>query len=205
MGLARSESVADVVSNSAAKDDNVKERVGTQTVSTVDGHAGGFTRSIETGNSLVLAVLVDGDDLTGVLCRDTTHCGWSVKLLGQDSTLTVVVDGGQNGNGLLGDIDTREDGGSLGDTREALLEDLGGQMAELQVDMVLLGADTTTLADLNGHGSRDDVTRGKILGSGGVALHEAFTLRVQEISSLTTGTCSGLEIVQEKTTETNLP
>ena len=117
------------------------------------------------------------------------------------STRTVVMDGGQDRNGLLGDVDTGEDGGSLRDTGEAFVEDLCGKMAELEVDVVLLRTDTTTLSDLKGHGSRHDVTRGKILCSGGVALHETFTLRVQEISSLTTGTCSTLEVVQDKKKE----
>jgi len=73
VGLARSESVPDVVSNSAAKDDDVKERVGTETVSAVDGHTSCFTSSVETGDNLVLAVLIDSDDLTSILGGNTTH------------------------------------------------------------------------------------------------------------------------------------
>ena len=103
--------------------------------------------------------------------------------------LTVVVDGGQDGDGLLGDIDTREDGGGLRDTRETLVQDFGGEMAELKVAVILLRANTTTLTDLDRHATRHDITRGKILRSWGVTLHEALALRVEEVASLTARTC----------------
>ena len=103
-------------------------------------------------------------------------------------THTVVVDGGEDGNGLFGDIDTREDSRSLGDTGETLVEDLCGQMAELEVDVVLLGTDTATLADLDGHRTRNDVARRKILRSRRVTLHESLTLRVEQVATLTART-----------------
>lgn len=61
-------------------------------------------------------------------------------------------------------------------------------MAELEEDVVLVGADTAAVTDLHGHGSGDDVTRGKILGGRSVTLHEAFTLRVEKVTTLTTST-----------------
>ena len=103
--------------------------------------------------------------------------------------LTVVVDGGQDGDGLLRDIDTREDSGGLRDTRETLVQDFGGEMAELKVAVVLLRANTTTLTDLDRHATRHDITRGKILRSRGVTLHEALTLSVEKVASLTARTC----------------
>ena len=98
------------------------------------------------------------------------------------------MDGGEDGNGLFGDIDTREDSRSLRDTRETPVEDLCGQVAELEVDVVLLGTDTATLADLNGHGTRDDVAGCEILRRRRITLHETLTLRVKEVSTLTTRT-----------------
>lgn len=169
--LAGREVVADGVGNGTAEDDEIEEGVGTQAVSTVDGHAGGLTAGEETGDNLVLAVLVDSEDLTSVLGGDTTH---------------VVVDGGQNGDGLLGDIDTGENGGRLRDTGQTVVEDLSGQMAKLEVDVVLLGANTAALADLHGHGTGDDIAGGQILGSGGITLHKALTLGVQQVATLTT-------------------
>lgn len=104
------EVVADGVGNSAAKHNEIQERVGTETVSTVDRHASGLTTGEQARDDLVVARLVNGDDLTSVASRDTTH---------------VVVDGGQDGNGLLGDIDTGENASSLRDTRQTLSKNLG--------------------------------------------------------------------------------
>jgi len=100
------------------------------------------------------------------------------------------VDGRENGNGLLADIDTSEDTSGLRDTGQTLGENLSGQMAELEVDVVLLSTDTTALTDLHGHGSRNDVTRSKILSGRGISLHESLTLRVEEVTTLTTRTLS---------------
>lgn len=169
--LARREVVANGVRDGTAEDDKIKKRVGTETVSTVDGDTGGFTASEKTRNDLVLAGLVNSEDLTGVLGGDTTH---------------VVVDGGEDGNGLLGNVDTGEDRGGLRDTGETLVENLSRQVRKLEVDVVLIGTDTTALADLHGHGTADDVARGKILGSRCVTLHEALTLAVEKVSTLTT-------------------
>ncbi len=138
----------------------------------MDRDAGSLTAGEETRDDLVVALLIHRDNLTSVASRDTAH---------------VVVDGGQDGNGLLGDVDTSEDAGRLRDAGEALGKNLGGEMAELEVDVVLVRADTAAVADLHGHRTRDNVTAGKILGGRGISLHEALTLRVEEVATLTTG------------------
>jgi hypothetical protein len=61
------------------------------------------------------------------------------------------VDGGENRNGLLGNVDAREDSGRLRDTWETIVENFRGKMAELKVDVVLLGSNTTAFADFQGH------------------------------------------------------
>jgi hypothetical protein len=124
------------VGNSTAENDKVEEGVGTKTVGSVDGNGSSLTTSEKTWDDLVVTLGVLGDDLTSVLGRDTTH---------------VVVDGGKNRDGLLGDIDTSENGGSLRDTRQTLVEDLGGQMAELEVNVVFLWTDTAAFTDFQGH------------------------------------------------------
>lgn len=171
--LARGEVIADSVGNGTAENNQVEQGVGTETVSTVDGHASGFTTGEETGHNLVVALLINSEHLTSVPGGDTTH---------------VVVDGGKDGDGLLANIDTSEDTSGLRDTGETLGKNLGGEMAQLEVDVVLLRADTTTLANLHGHGSGDDVTGGQILGSRGISLHETLALGVEEVATLATST-----------------
>lgn len=169
--LSGGEVVTDGVRNSATEDDQVEEGVGTKTVSTVDGDTGSLTTGEKTGDDLVVTLSILSDDFTSVLGRDTTH---------------VVVDGRKNGNGLLADIDTSENGGGLRDTGQTLVKNLSGQVRKLEVDVVLVGTNTTTLADLHGHGTRDNVTRSKILSGRGVTLHESLTLGVEEVTTLTT-------------------
>lgn len=169
----RGEVIADSVRDSTAKDDQIQEGVGSQAVGTVDGHASGFTTGEQTRDDLVVAALIDGEHLSGVPSWNTAH---------------IVVDGRQDRNRLLRDVDTGENAGCLGDTGQTLVEDLWGQVAKLEVDVVLLRANTAAVTDLHRHGSGDDVARGKILGSWRVTLHETLTLAVQQVATLTTST-----------------
>lgn len=91
-------------------------------------------------------------------------------------------------SGHLPNINTSENGSSLGNTRQTLVKDLRWQVRKLEVDVVLLWSNTTTIANLHGHRSGDYVTRGEILGGRGVTLHESLTLGVEEVTTLTTRT-----------------
>lgn len=62
-----------VVCTSTAKDDNVEQGVGTESVSTVDRDTGGFAGGIKTGNDLVVALFIDGEDFAGVFSGNTAH------------------------------------------------------------------------------------------------------------------------------------
>ena len=92
MRLARSQSLLDVVGASTAEDNDVEERVGAETVRTVDGYTRGLTGGVQTLNNLVVAILfmatisissgcvvqssthlVGSENLTGVLGGNTTH------------------------------------------------------------------------------------------------------------------------------------
>ena len=106
VGLARGEVVADGVGDCAAEDDEVEEGVCAEAVCAVHGDAGGFSAGEEAGDDLVFALGVDGDYFAGVFGGDATH---------------VVVDGGEDGDWLLSDVDAREDGGGLGDSWEAVM------------------------------------------------------------------------------------
>ena len=53
--------------------------------------------------------------------------------------------GGQDRNGLLGRIDSSEDVGSLQDTGETLMDLLGWQMVQVEVNVVIIGTHTTAL------------------------------------------------------------
>lgn len=59
MWLAGSEGLLDVVSAGTTEDDNIEERVSTETVGSVYRDTCGFTGGIKTGDDFVLAVLFD--------------------------------------------------------------------------------------------------------------------------------------------------
>eukprot|EP00964_Phaeocystis_antarctica_P063294 scaffold37967_cov57-Phaeocystis_antarctica.AAC.4 len=109
---------------------------------------------------------------------------------------------GQAGDGVLGHVDPGEDGRGLRDAWQPLGEDLGRQVVEVKVDVVLVGADAAPLHDLHRHRAGDDVARREVLGGGrvpvhvdmdvqsaskqltSVPLHEALSLRVAEDAAL---------------------
>lgn len=103
------------------------------------------------------------------------------------------MDSRQDWNRLLGNIDAGKDSCGFRDTRQSLVQDVGRQVAELEEDMVLLGTDTSTFSDFEGHGSGDNISGGKVLGGRGVSLHESLTLRVNEVTTLTSRTYLTLE------------
>ncbi|KAK5624644.1 hypothetical protein RRF57_000359 [Xylaria bambusicola] len=56
----RGELVTNSVRYGAAKDDQIKQRVSTETISTVNRNASGFTTSEQARNNLIVALLVNG-------------------------------------------------------------------------------------------------------------------------------------------------
>ena len=54
--------------------------------------------------------------------------------------------------------------------------------------MVLEGPAAPPIADLHRHGPGDNISGGEVLGSRGIALHEAFSFAVEEVGSFTTAT-----------------
>ena len=177
-GIAGLGNVGDAEGAGAAKDDNVQQGVGAQTVGTVDGGTGGLTGGEETGHNLIVNKVARGiklgtDDLTVVVGGDTTH---------------VVMHGGQYRDGFLGHIDTGKDGSSLTDTGQPFGEEVGGQVVQMQVDVILLGTDAPSLPNFHRHGPTNDVATGQILGTGRVPFHEPLALGVAEDATLSTTT-----------------
>jgi len=93
----------------------------------------------------------------------------------------------KNGDRRFTNVNTGENRGSLRDTWKTLVKNLWRKVRKLEVDVVLVWTNTTALTDLHGHRTGDNITRSKILGGWCVTLHEALTLRVEKVSTLTTG------------------
>lgn len=162
----------DVNSAGSSEDNQVEKRVGSESVGSVDGVSSALSGGVESRHDLVSLLRRIVEHLSLVVGWNSSH---------------VVVDSWDDWNGLLGDIDSGEDHGGLGDSWESLLELLGWKMVKLEVDVVLVWSDSTSLHDLDGHRARNDVTGSKILGDWRITLHETFSGRVDKVSSLSTG------------------
>ena len=73
------------------------------------------------------------------------------------------MDGRDDRNRLLVRVDAGEDARRLDDAGQPLIENLRGQVLEMQVDMILLFPDPATFADFDRFGATDDVTRRQVL------------------------------------------
>src|SRR5690606_40670529 len=104
-------------------------------------------------------------------------------VVGRDAA-HVVVHGRNDRDGFLGDVNAGEDPGALGNARQPLVDHVGTEMLQVQVNVVLVRPDAAALVDLDGHGACHHVARGEILGVGRIALHEALPFGVGEVAAL---------------------
>ena len=92
----------------------------------------------------------------------------------------IVVRRRQHRDRPLGHVDAGEDARKIGDAGQPLGQHVGIEMVQMQMDVVLVGADAAALPDLDGDGAGDDVARGEILGVGRVALHEVLAFGIAQ-------------------------
>mmetsp|Transcript_3468 Transcript_3468/g.4859 ORF Transcript_3468/g.4859 Transcript_3468/m.4859 type:complete len:531 (-) Transcript_3468:80-1672(-) len=172
LGVPRGGDLRDAVGAGAPEHHDVQQAVGAEAVGPVHGGAGGLARREQPGHDAVRVLRRRRQHLAEVVGGDAAH---------------VVVHGGQHGDGLARHVHPREDGRRLADARQPLGQQLGGQVVQVQVDVVRLLAHPAALADLHGHGAADDVAAGQVLRRGRVPLHEPLTLGVAQDAALPTG------------------
>ena len=147
-----------------AEHHEVKERVGAQAIRAVDGDAGRLAHRHQAGHDRIGIAVLQVHDLAIAVGRHAAH---------------VVVAGGLHRYRLLRGVHAREDARRLGDTRQALMDDLRVQMLDVEIDIILVGAAAAPLADLDRHRAADHVAAGQVLGVRRIALHEALAVRVR--------------------------
>ena len=86
------------------------------------------------------------------------------------------VDRHQLGNRIDAEIGT----GELGDVRQLGFEYVGAQVADIDVDVVLVRAGAASLEYLEHHRPRDDVARGQVDDRRRIALHETLAVPVEQ-------------------------
>ena len=102
----------------AAEDDEVDERIRAEPVCAMDGDASRFAERHQSGHDRIGVAINLGQDLAVIIGRNAAH---------------IVVDGRQDRDRLLGQIDAGEDAGALGNAGQALVQHLGIEMVEVQV------------------------------------------------------------------------
>src|SRR5690606_15908676 len=131
----------------------------------VHRHAGRFADGIQAGHDRIGVVADLAHDFAVVIGRDAAH---------------VVVHGRDHRDRLLVHVDAGEDARAFGDAGKLLVDHARTQVGQVEQDVVLVFADATALANLDGHRTRHYVARGEVLVVRGVALHEALTIAVAQ-------------------------
>ena len=152
----------------AAEHHQIDQRIRAEPVGAVHRHAGRFAERHQAGDHGVGVAVLLGQRLAVIIRGDAAH---------------VVVHGRQHRDRLARHVDIGEDARGLADAGQPLVQHLGIEMVEMQEQMVLFLADAAAFADLDGHGARDHVARGKILGRRRVALHEALAFGIDQIAA----------------------
>ena len=102
---------------------------------------------------------------------------------GGDATHHVVA-GGVDRNQFLHRVDTEVGAGELGDVGQFRLQHVCAEVADVDVDVVLVRTCPAALQHLEHHRPRDDVARGQVDDRGGVAFHESLALAVEQPAAL---------------------
>ena len=142
LALAWLDIVSTLQARSPTEHHKVDERVRPEAIGTMHRHARRLANGHQARDDAVRIAVLQRQDFAVIVCRDATH---------------VVVHGRQDRDGLLGDIDAREDARRFRDTRQPLMDDLRVQMAQVQMDMVLVRTAAPPLADLDRHRAADDI------------------------------------------------
>src|SRR5690606_16430193 len=161
----------DVLAGRATEHDEVKQGVRAETVGTV--HRGGraFADGVEAVDHTRFTVL-PGDDLPMDVGGDATH---------------LIVNGRHDGNGILDRVDVGELDGDLANRGQTLHDGFGAQVVELQHHIAAV-ATAATFLDFLVHGAGHEIARCEVLEVGGITLHEALAVLVQQNAALATHT-----------------
>ena len=168
MRLARCQHLAGADGGGAAEHDEIEQRIGAEPVGAVDRDAGRLAHRHQTGHDMVGIAVLHRHHFAVNVGRDAAH---------------VVVAGRQDRDGLARDIDAGKDTRGLCDARQALVDDLGIEMLDVQLDVILVGAAAAAFADFDGHRAADNVARSEVLGRRRIALHEALAARVGDVAA----------------------
>ncbi len=160
--------VEHVAAGAAAEDDEVDQRVSAESVGAVDADAGGLTGGVEAGDDRAALV---ADDPALDVGREAAH-----RVVGRRLD--------RDRLGLR--LDAEVGAGEVGDVGQLLVDQLGRQVGEVEVD-VILAVNAAPFLDLLVDEAGDHVAGGEVLEGGGVAFGEGLAVAVAEDAALAAG------------------
>jgi hypothetical protein len=156
------------VGSRAAEYDNIQQRVRSEPVGAVHRNAGRLSDRYQAGNYGFGVAVVHRHDFAMQIGGHAAH---------------VVMDGRQHRDRLARHVDAGEYPRGLADPGQALVQQFGAEMLEVQQDVILFRPDATAFVDFDGHRAAGNVASGQILGARRIALHEPLAFGVGEITA----------------------
>ena len=120
----------------SSKDNKIQQRVGSESVGSMDRGASGFSCSHQSWDNNIIAVLIRLEHLGFVVGGDTSH---------------IIMNSWEYRDGLFSSINTSEDVCGLKDTWKSLLESLGWQVMEAEMNVIFVRPASSSFEDLHSH------------------------------------------------------
>jgi hypothetical protein len=152
-----------------AEHQQVEQGIGAEAVGAMHRSAGALAGGVEAQHRLALVAALGDHDLAQVVGRNAAH---------------LVVAGRHHRQRFLEAIDAGELDADLMDAGQSLHDGLGRQVGDVEQHEILVRPAAAAFVDLGGHGARNHVARGEILGIRRIALHEPLAVRVAQDAAL---------------------
>src|SRR5690606_3122198 len=146
-------------------------RVTAQTVSAANRHTRYFTAGVKTANYYIFAIGINCQRLTIHIGRNTTRH----VMAGRDYRDTCRTE-----------LSVGEDPRQLRHTRPFAFQHFFTQVIQLKQNVITIWTTPAALQNFLNHGARNAVTASQIFCVGRIALHEAFTVFINEVTTFTT-------------------
>ena len=130
--------------------------------------AGGFANRHQAGNDGVGIAILENHHLAMIVGGNAAH---------------VVMHGWQHRRRFLGHIDSGENPGGFGNTGQPLVDHIRTQMLQVQINMILVFADSAPFADFDGHRPADHIAGRQVFGVRRVALHEPIAVGIGQVAA----------------------
>ena len=134
--LARCDDLGAALGRRAPEHHEIDQRIRPQPVGTVHGNARRFPERHQAGHDCIGAAVLLREHFAVMVGGNAPH---------------VVVHGRQDRDRLLGDVDASEDPRGFGNPRQAFVNDVGIEVVEMQVNVILVLADAAAFPDLDRH------------------------------------------------------